>query len=197
MWNLQVSTPEGEEFLRKKSFSFNIQSFRNKGRGSTSLGGNQNNSTNNLTNPNRRVTPLVAQPTEEQRVVVRVAEANSEPTTGEGARVPLPNNDKLKHSGVEHRIQFFGGGWLAEGCSDIVCCIVTNGYIFPFRKKPPLTRQPVVIGGYQNLLKDQALYSSIKDVLLKQAIEIVHHRQSLGYYTSSWSQNQKTSGGWS
>ena len=54
---------------------------------------------------------------------------------------------------------------------------------FPFRERPKLSRVPCIISSYAGFDKQNALGTSIQDLLWKGAIKVIHTRDSLGFYS--------------
>ena len=72
--------------------------------------------------------------------------------------------------------------------------ILNLGYNLLFKNHPRLSRTPVISSSYSNKDKDNALSTSIQDLLSKQAIEKAKKKTAWdATATSSWFQNRKTS----
>ena len=96
---------------------------------------------------------------------------------------------------VGARLQHYWHIWSRWGASPQVVTTLREGYSLPFREKPPLTRHPPIISGYQSIEKNLALHQAVQDLLYKHAIVEVHKRKSLGFYSRIFLVPKKT-GGW-
>ena len=61
--------------------------------------------------------------------------------------------------------------------------LIRDGYKLPFRECPNLSRVPCIISSYAGFDKQNALWTSIQDLLQKGAVEVVHTPESLGFYS--------------
>ena len=85
--------------------------------------------------------------------------------------------------GVGGRLTHYLTTWIAHGLGDWLMDMLQNGYRFPFEERPPLTREPLVLSGYNNDEKDSALRLVISELLAKNAITRVQNPLSLGFYS--------------
>ena len=84
---------------------------------------------------------------------------------------------------VGGRLSQFVSQWELNKAHPAILGIIKEGYKLPFRERPKLTRQPFIVSGYVDSNRQNALSTSIQDLLMKKAIEQVHTKDSLGYYS--------------
>ena len=81
------------------------------------------------------------------------------------------------------KLRHFFTKWEEQGAHQSLLSLIRDGYRLPFRKCPNLSRVPCIISGYASSDKQSALSTSIQDLLLKGAIEVVRTQNSLGFYS--------------
>ena len=69
------------------------------------------------------------------------------------------------------RLQQFWQVWLSLGSNPRVVSILKEGYTLPFKARPPLTRSPLIVSGYANLVKNKHLKESLQALIQKQVVE--------------------------
>ena len=74
---------------------------------------------------------------------------------------------------VGGRLQNFGQKWSLLGANPRVVSILKDGYILPFKNRPPLVRDPLIVSGYANPLRNLHLKEALQALLQKEAIEVV------------------------
>ena len=80
------------------------------------------------------------------------------------------------------RLQRFWETWLSLGSNPQVVSILKDGYNLPFKMRPPLTRSPLIVGGYANPHRNKYLKEALQSLITKQAVEKVVVRASLAFY---------------
>ena len=95
---------------------------------------------------------------------------------------------------VAARLQKFWQVWTQMGYSPRVILILKEGYKLPFKIKPPVTRVPLIRGGYANPFRNSYLKEALQSLLQKQAVEKVKTQSSLALTDCSLSQNQTKNG---
>ena len=83
---------------------------------------------------------------------------------------------------VGGRLQKFWQKWSLLGANLRVVSILKDGYILPFKNRPPLVRDPLIISGYANPLRNLHLKEALHALLQKEAIEVVRIRTSLAFF---------------
>ena len=83
---------------------------------------------------------------------------------------------------VGTRLQNYWTKWLDLGANLIVVQILREGYHLPFRIRPKLTRNPMVISCYVNPHRNSYLVEALHQLIAKNAIEIVQNPKSLGFF---------------
>ena len=83
---------------------------------------------------------------------------------------------------VGGRLQLFWQVWLSLGSNPRVVSILKDGYSLPFKVRPPLSRSPVIISHYSDLVKNKHLKESLQALIQKQAVEKVMVPSSLAFY---------------
>ena len=63
-----------------------------------------------------------------------------------------------------------------------VVCILKDGYILPFKLRPPLVRKPLIISGYANPLRNLYLEEALHALIHIKAVERVTLRTSLAFF---------------
>ena len=81
------------------------------------------------------------------------------------------------------RLQKFWQKWSLLGANPRVVSILKDGYILPFKNRPPLVRDPLIVSGYANPLRNLYLKEALHALLQKEAIEMVRVRTSLAFET--------------
>ena len=79
---------------------------------------------------------------------------------------------------VGGRLQPFWQTWARLGAHPRVVTILKEGYVLPFRLKPPLVRHPLVVSGYANSYRNLSLKEAVQNLVGKKAIEMVRVRAS-------------------
>ena len=92
-----------------------------------------------------------------------------------------PRKHKRPPSGG--RLKWFINQWEQQGAHPFHLDILKQGYRLPFRDHPKLSRTPCIHSGNSEIDKDNALSTSILDLLAKNAIEKVNKHDSLGFYS--------------
>ena len=96
---------------------------------------------------------------------------------------PVPNVPNVADSPpVEGRLQRFWEIWLSLGSNPRVISILKEGCNLPFKRRPPLTRSPLIISGYANPCRKNSLKEALRSLITKQAVEKVVVRSSLAFY---------------
>ena len=80
------------------------------------------------------------------------------------------------------RLQNFWQVWEKLGSNPRVVSILKEGYMLPFKMRPPLTRSPVVRSGYANPVKNRFLKEALTALMQKLVVEKVVVRSSLAFY---------------
>ena len=83
---------------------------------------------------------------------------------------------------VGARLQNFLQTWLDMGAGPKVFQILKEGYALPFRIRPKLTRSPMVISCYVNPHRNSYLLEALHQLIAKNAVELVKHQTSLGFF---------------
>ena len=82
---------------------------------------------------------------------------------------------------VGARFQNFWKKWLNLGAGPRVVQILKQGYTLPFQIRPNLSRTPTVI--WQSSQKPQTVREALHQLIAKDAIELVHKKVSLGFFS--------------
>lgn len=93
------------------------------------------------------------------------------------------------------RLSQFVHAWRLHGASPWVVETLQAGFLLTFIDRPPLTRSPMESSRTYSLVKKLALQEQVRVLLDKNAIEIVRHHHSLGFYSHLFLV-PKASGGW-
>ena len=80
------------------------------------------------------------------------------------------------------RLQPFWQTWARLGANPRVVSILKEGYILPFKLKPPLVRHPLIVSGYANPNRNTSLRESVQSLVDKKAVEMVRVRASLAFF---------------
>ena len=91
--------------------------------------------------------------------------------------------EKLQNLPVGGRLRQFLAEWERLGSHQLITGLIRDGYKLPFRECPNLSRVPCIVSSYAGFDKQNALWTSIQDLLQKGAIEVVHIPDSLGFYS--------------
>ena len=83
---------------------------------------------------------------------------------------------------VGGRLQEFWQKWALLGVNPRVVSILKDGYIFPFKLRPPLVREPLITSGYANPLRNLYLKEALHALIHKKAVERVRVRTSLAFF---------------
>ena len=80
------------------------------------------------------------------------------------------------------RLQKFWQKWSLLGANPRVVSILRDGYILPFKIRPPLVRDPLIVSGYAKPLRNLYLKEALQALLQKEAVEMVRVRTSLAFF---------------
>ena len=83
---------------------------------------------------------------------------------------------------VGGHLQKFWQVWQELGANPRVVSILKEGNILPFKRKPPLTRSPMIQSGYTYPTKNRFLKEALNSVKEKLVVETVVIRSSLAFY---------------
>ena len=86
---------------------------------------------------------------------------------------------------VGSRLRRFLPEWENQKTHRAILSLIQDGYKLPFRECPKLSRFSCITNGYAGSDKQNALLTSIQDLLQKGAIEVVHTKNSLGFYSQT------------
>ena len=95
--------------------------------------------------------------------------------------VPNAHNVVNAHL-IGGRLQKFWQKWSLLGANPRVVSILKDGYILPFKIRPPLVRDPLIVSGYANPLRNLYLKGALQALLQKEAVEMVRVRTSLAFF---------------
>ena len=95
--------------------------------------------------------------------------------------VPNAHNVVNAHL-IGGRLQKFWQKWSLLGVNPRVVSILRDGYILPFKNRPPLVRDPLIVSGYANPLRNLYLKEALQALLQKEAVEMVRVRTSLAFF---------------
>ena len=84
---------------------------------------------------------------------------------------------------VGGRLRQFLPEWEKHGSHRLITGLIRDGYKLPFRECPNLSRVPCIISSYAGFDKQNALWTSIQDLLKKGTVKVVHTPESLGFYS--------------
>ena len=128
-----------------------------------------------LSLPEREKTPCVQFPPERKKTLYVQDISN---------QVQFNNvQDKLQNLPVGGRLRQFLPEWERLGSHRLITGLIRDGYKLPFRERPNLSRVRCTVSSYAGFDKQNALWTSIQDLLQKGAIEVVHTPDSLGCYS--------------
>ena len=74
---------------------------------------------------------------------------------------------------VGGRLQSFWEIWAHKGANPKVVSILKEGYVLPFKVRPPLVRDPLIVSGYANPIRDSHLQEAVQALIEKKAVERV------------------------
>ena len=80
------------------------------------------------------------------------------------------------------RLQSFGEIWAHKGANPKVVSILKEGYVLPFKVRPPLVRDPLIVSGYANPIRDSHLQAAVQALIEKKAVERVRVQTSLAFF---------------
>ena len=83
---------------------------------------------------------------------------------------------------VGGRLQSFWEIWAHKGANPKVVSILKEGYVFPFKVRPPLVRVPLIVSGYANPIRDSHLQAAVQALIEKKAVERVRVQTSLAFF---------------
>ena len=83
---------------------------------------------------------------------------------------------------VGGRLQNFWKIWALKGGNPKVVSILKEGYVLPFKVRPPLIREPLIVSGYANPTRDSHLQEAVQALIKKKAVERVRVRTSLAFF---------------
>ena len=83
---------------------------------------------------------------------------------------------------VGGRLQNFWKIWALKGANPKVVSILKEGYVLPFKVRPPLIREPLMVSGYANPTRDSHLQEAVQALIKKKAVERVRVRTSLAFF---------------
>ena len=84
---------------------------------------------------------------------------------------------------VGGRLRCFLTKWEKQGAHKSLLSLIRDGYRLPFTDCPYLSRVPCNTSGSAGSDKQNALSTSIQELLLKGTNEVVHTQNSLGFYS--------------
>ena len=95
----------------------------------------------------------------------------------------VPNVHNVVHAPlVGGCLQPFWQNWARLGANPRVVSILKEGYLLPFKLKPPLVRYPLIVGGYAHPQRNISLKEAIQTLLHKKTVEMVRVRASLAFF---------------
>ena len=95
----------------------------------------------------------------------------------------VPNAPNVVHAPpVGGRLQPFWQIWARLGANPRVVSILKEGYVLPFKLKPPLVRHPLIVSGYANPDRNKFLREAVQSLVDKKAVEMVRVRASLAFF---------------
>ena len=95
----------------------------------------------------------------------------------------VPNAHNVVHAPlVGGCLQPFWQTWARLGANPRVVSILKEGYLLPFKLKPPLVRYPLIVSGYAHPQRNISLKEAIQTLLHKKAVEMVRVRASLAFF---------------
>ena len=90
---------------------------------------------------------------------------------------------KSERSASGGQIKAVPSGVGKHGSHRLITGFIRERYKLPFREHPNLSRVPCIISSYAGFNKQNALWTSIQDLLQKGAVKVVHTPESLGFYS--------------
>ena len=96
--------------------------------------------------------------------------------------IPLSYANPVTNAPVGARLQILWKKWLDLGASPKVIQILKEGYTFPFRTRPNLSRIPTVISCYGNPHRNLKMLEALHQLMDKNAIELVNKQTSQGFF---------------
>ena len=111
-------------------------------------------------------------------------------TVSQGSYI-YPRKHKRSPSGG--RLKWFVTQWEEQWSHPFQLELLRQGYHLPFKEHPKLSRTPCIYSGYSEVNKENALLTSIRDLLVKNAIERVNREDSLGFYSQLFREPMETS----
>ena len=94
----------------------------------------------------------------------------------------LPSQE-LEVAPVGGRLRRFLPEWQKQKTHQSILSLIQDGHKLPFRERPKLSRFPCISSGYAGSDRQNALLTSIQDLLQKGAIEVMFTKTSLGFYS--------------
>ena len=83
---------------------------------------------------------------------------------------------------VGGHLQDFWQKWSLLGVNPRVVSILRDGYVLLFKCRPPLVREPLIISGYANSVRNLYLKEALQALIKKKAVERVSVRTSLAFF---------------
>ena len=83
---------------------------------------------------------------------------------------------------VGGRLQSFWEIWAHKGANPKVVSTLKEGYVLPFKVRPPLVRDPLIVSGYANPIRDSHLQAAVQALIEKKAVERVRVQTSLAFF---------------
>ena len=80
------------------------------------------------------------------------------------------------------RLQMFWPKWSLLGANPRVVSILKDGYVLPFKVRPPLVRDPMIVSGYANPIRNLHLREALHALIHKKAVEGVRVQTFLAFY---------------
>ena len=95
----------------------------------------------------------------------------------------VPNVLSVVHAPqVGGHLQNFWQTWARLGANPRVVSVLKEGYVLPFKVKPPLVRHPLIVSGYANAYRNLSLREAVQSLINKEAVEMVRVRASLAFF---------------
>ena len=82
-----------------------------------------------------------------------------------------------------------------QGSQRLIIGLIKDGYKLPFKERPKLSRVPCIISSYAGFDKQNALWTSMQDLLWKGTKSYTPQTVLGSTAVSSWCQNQANAGG--
>ena len=83
---------------------------------------------------------------------------------------------------VGGRLQSFWEISAHKGANPKVVSILKEGYVLPFKVRPPLVRDPLIVSGYANPIRDSHLQEAVQALIEKKVVERVRVQTSLAFF---------------